>query len=109
MKILPLPLNRVTNYLETLKIKLIEEETRKGEDENADDPNHNNALVTKRKFNKSMKSKKEQTKFNGNCNICKKYGHYASDCRFKNENKVQKKNDTMTVVAFNNYSKKPNF
>lgn len=55
-------MNRVTNYLETLKIKLIEEETRKGEDENADDPNHNNALVTKRKFNKNMKSKKEQTK-----------------------------------------------
>lgn len=50
-----------------------------------------------------MKQKEnyKQTRFNGNCHVCKKYGHRAAvDCRYKTE-KNTKRNDAMTAVALN--------
>lgn len=93
--------------LENLKIKLIEEEAR-GENSNISDQDRNNALVIKKKYNKDMKIKERQFKFNGNCNICRKYGHCAKDCRFKNDNVTQKRSDAMTAMAYKTYSKNLN-
>lgn len=63
--------------LENLKMKLIEEELRKGDNNNTtdEDKSNGNALVIKRKFNKNVKNKEKQSKFNGNYHICQKYGH----------------------------------
>lgn len=93
--------------LESLKIKLIEEEARRGETCDAADQDQNNALVTKKKY-KNTKFKEKQFKFNGNCNVCKKYGHRAKECRFKHENVTQKRSDSMTAIAFKSHSKKAN-
>lgn len=97
---------------ENLKIKLIEEEARRGETDTVENEitNKNEALITKKKIPHKMLKQKEnykQTKFNGNCHVCKKYGHRVGDCRNKTE-KTMKRNDAMTAVALNTSFKESN-
>ncbi|KAI4475423.1 hypothetical protein M0804_014322 [Polistes exclamans] len=103
--------------LESLKVKLIEEEARRGEVYTVSgETSYDNALVTKNKQNnytkhkqgESVKNKERRFRFSGNCYICKKYGHRASDCRYKNANTSQKQNDALAATVLKNGSRKPN-
>ena len=95
---------------ENLKIKLIEEEARRGENgvASSEATDKNDALITKRKTaNKFVKQKEKekykQTKFNGTCHVCKKYGHRAAECRSKTERTQMKREDAMTAVALRSF------
>ncbi|KAI4476770.1 hypothetical protein M0804_013314 [Polistes exclamans] len=63
---------------------------------------------TKHKQGESVKNKERKFRLSGNCYICKKYGHRASDCRYKKANTSQKQNDALAATVLKNDSRKPN-
>jgi len=101
--------------LEQLKIKLLEEGARR--EKRDDERDQSQAVYTHSKVNsynsktqsenrdansnvnsknkrKFVRKDKNKNSFEGNCYICKKYGHRAHDCRNKQKNEVAKDDET---------------
>jgi len=93
--------------LESLKIKLIEEEARQSDRfvKNESDANNNALLVKNRSDRKQAEGNSTKTKankFNGKCYNCGKIGHKSRFCKSKpKQNESNKVDDAMIAIACN--------
>lgn len=95
--------------VESLKLKLIEQETRLNE-QNLGQSEASDALIVKgrvhnyKDYKPTTKDRftKQRTRFNGNCYACGKGGHRASECRTKKTHSYgNEAEDAMPAVALN--------
>lgn len=97
--------------VDTLKIKLLEDEARQNERNGRSDRSNDDALVTKAPYSRGKqkntkdklfdtKGKSNTQKFSGNCYTCGKIGHKNSDCRSKvKRNESNKVSDPLTAIV----------
>lgn len=103
--------------INSLKIKLLEEEARQTERDGRSEKARKNdtgdeALLTKTtKHTNSRMNKnknKSQPKFTGKCYECGKIGHKGADCYTKKKRDAKAKDDAMTAIACNTKIEKSN-
>lgn len=96
----------------TLKIKLLEEEARQTERDGLNEKGRKSgtsdeALLTKTtkskntRVNKNVNTSKQQPKFNGKCYECGKVGHKGADCYTRKKREAKVKDEAMTAIACN--------